>query len=104
MSTSGAPHKTAIAKKNIVPDNKPRKIDMNLVDAQQARRFLDRIVGFEITPLLWNKFNTNVTLSAGRVQSATLNIIIDKENEVKKHKSESYYTSLGNFKIDSHNI
>ena len=82
----------------------PRKIDMNLVDAQQARRFLDRIVGFEITPLLWNKFNTNVTLSAGRVQSATLNIIIDKENEVKKHKSESYYTSLGNFKIDSHNI
>ena len=52
---------------------------MNLVDAQQARRFLDRIVGFEITPLLWSKFNTNITLSAGRVQSATLNIIIDKE-------------------------
>lgn len=83
---------------------KPRKIDMNLVDAQQARRFLDRIVGFEITPLLWSKFNTNVTLSAGRVQSATLNIIIDKENEIKKHKSVSYYTAFGNFKVDSYNI
>ena len=83
---------------------KPRKIDMNLVDAQQARRFLDRIVGFQITPLLWNKFNTNLTLSTGRVQSATLNLIIDKENEIKKHKSESYYTSLGNFKIDKFDI
>ena len=82
----------------------PRKIDMNLVDAQQARRFLDRIVGFEITPLLWSKFNTNITLSAGRVQSTTLNIIINKEEEIKKHKSVSYYTSLGNFKIDSYNI
>jgi len=83
---------------------KPRKIDMNLVDAQQARRFLDRIVGFEITPLLWNRFNTNLTLSAGRVQSATLNIVIDKENEIRKHKSESYYTALGNFKVDNFSI
>jgi len=83
---------------------KPRKIDMNLVDSQQARRFLDRIVGFEITPLLWSKFNTNVTLSAGRVQSATLKIIIDKENEIKKHKSVSYYTCFGNFKMDSYKI
>lgn len=83
---------------------KPRKIDMNLVDAQQARRFLDRIVGFEITPLLWNRFNTNLTLSAGRVQSATLNIVIDKENEIRKHKSESYYTALGNFKVDDFSI
>ena len=82
----------------------PKKIDMNLVDAQQARRFLDRIVGFEITPLLWNNFNTNLTLSAGRVQSATLNIIINKEKEIQKHKSESYYTSLGNFKIDKYDI
>ena len=82
----------------------PRKIDMDLVDAQQARRFLDRIVGFEITPLLWNRFNTNLTLSAGRVQSSTLNIIIQKEDDIKKHKSESYYTSLGNFKIDDFNI
>ena len=83
---------------------KPRKIDMNLVDAQQARRFLDRIVGFEITPLLWNRFNTNLTLSAGRVQSDTLNIVIDKENEIRKHKSESYYTALGNFKVDDFSI
>jgi|TARA_B110000259_G_scaffold45782_1_gene53074 DNA topoisomerase-1 len=82
----------------------PRNIDMNLVDAQQARRFLDRIVGFEITPLLWNRFNTNLTLSTGRVQSATLNIIINKENEIKKHKSESYYTAIGSFKMDDFDI
>ena len=82
----------------------PRNIDMNLVNAQQARRFLDRIVGFEITPLLWNKFNTNITLSAGRVQSATLNIIINKENEINKHNSISYYTALGNFNIDNYKI
>jgi DNA topoisomerase-1 len=82
----------------------PTKIDMNLVDSQQTRRFLDRIVGFQITPLLWNKFNTNITLSAGRVQSATLKIIIDKELEVQKHKSESYYISSGQFKIDTYDI
>ena len=82
----------------------PRKIDNNLVDAQQARRFIDRIVGFDITPLLWKKFNTSTTLSAGRVQSATLKIIIDKENEINKFKTSSYYTVSGNFKIDKHNV
>ncbi len=82
----------------------PRKIDNNLVDAQQARRFIDRIVGFDITPLLWKKFNTSTTLSAGRVQSATLKIIIDKENEINKFKTSSYYTVSGNFKIDKHDV
>jgi DNA topoisomerase-1 len=82
----------------------PRKIDMNLVDAQQARRFIDRIVGFDITPMLWKQFNTSTTLSAGRVQSAALNIIINKEKDIKKFKTESYYTSFGDFKIDKYDI
>ena len=82
----------------------PRKIDKDLVDAQQARRFIDRIVGFHITPILWRKFNTATSLSAGRVQSATLNIIIDKENEIQKFKTSSYYTVTGNFKIDKYDI
>jgi DNA topoisomerase I len=82
----------------------PRKIDNDLVDAQQARRFIDRIVGFQITPLLWKKFNTATSLSAGRVQSATLKIIIDKENEIQKFKTLSYYTVSGDFKIDKYDI
>ena len=69
---------------------KPRKIDSDLVDAQQARRFIDRIVGFHITPILWKKFNTSTSLSAGRVQSATLKIIIDKEAEIQKFKTSPY--------------
>ena len=82
----------------------PRKIDMNLVDAQQARRFTDRIVGFDITPMLWKQFDTPTILSAGRVQSSALNIIINKEKEINKFKTESYYISLGNFKIDKYDI
>ena len=77
---------------------------MNLVDAQQARRFIDRIVGFDITPMLWKQFDTSTTLSAGRVQSAALNIIINKEKDIKKFKTNSYYTSFGNFKIDKYDI
>ena len=82
----------------------PRNIDSDLVDAQQARRFIDRIVGFHITPLLWKKFNTSTSLSAGRVQSATLKIIIDKETEIQQFKTSSYYTVSGNFKIDKYDI
>ena len=78
----------------------PRKIDKDLVDAQQARRFIDRIVGFEMTSILWKKFNTSTPLSAGRVQSATLNIIIQREKEIGKFKTSSYYTVNGDFKIE----
>lgn len=59
----------------------PRKIDINLVDAQQSRRMLDRIVGYKISPILWAKVKRG--LSAGRVQSAALRIICDREDEIK---------------------
>lgn len=76
----------------------PRKIDMGLVDAQQARRILDRLVGYSISPLLWRKIRRG--LSAGRVQSATLKIICDREKEINAFIPEEYYvvTALFNEK------
>ena len=68
----------------------PRKINCNLVDAQQARRVLDRLVGYEISPLLWR--NVKWGLSAGRVQSAALKLICDREEEIKKFNPEEYLT------------
>lgn len=68
----------------------PRAIDMNLVDAQQARRVLDRIVGYEISPILWKKIKRG--LSAGRVQSVALRIICDRENEIAAFIPEEYWT------------
>lgn len=72
----------------------PRDIDINLVDAQQARRVLDRIVGFELSPVLWRKIRPS--LSAGRVQSVAVRLIVERENEIKAFKSEPYFrvTSL----------
>ncbi|MEG0829961.1 MAG: type I DNA topoisomerase [Anaerovoracaceae bacterium] len=67
----------------------PRPIDLKLVDAQQARRVLDRLVGYQISPLLWRKVRRG--LSAGRVQSATLKIICDRENEIKAFVPEEYW-------------
>ena len=67
-----------------------RSINMNLVDAQQARRVLDRVVGYQLSPLLWRKVRPG--LSAGRVQSATLKLIVDREREIDAFKPQEYYT------------
>ena len=78
--------------KNAVKEavKKPRAIDRKLVDAQQARRVLDRLVGYEISPLLWRKIRRG--LSAGRVQSAALKILCDREREIKAFVPEEYWT------------
>lgn len=76
----------------------PRPIDISLVDAQQARRVLDRLVGYQISPLLWRKVRRG--LSAGRVQSAALKIICDRENEIKNFKPKEYWTIDAEFEKD----
>ena len=75
----------------------PRKLDMNLVDAQQSRRILDRMVGYRISPVLWEKVKRG--LSAGRVQSVALRIICDREAEINAFIPEEYWTIDGIFKI-----
>ncbi|MBS4193972.1 type I DNA topoisomerase [Lederbergia citri] len=74
----------------------PRPINMDLVDAQQARRVLDRLVGYNISPLFWKKVKKG--LSAGRVQSVAVRLIIDRENEIKKFIPEEYWSIEGDFK------
>ncbi len=73
----------------------PRGIDMNLVDAQQARRVLDRIVGYEISPILWSKIKP--ALSAGRVQSVAVRLIVEREEEIKNFVSQSYFRVTAQF-------
>ena len=73
----------------------PRDIDMNLVDAQQARRVLDRLVGYEISPILWSKIKP--ALSAGRVQSVAVRLIVEREEEIKNFVSQSYFRVTAQF-------
>ena len=74
----------------------PREIDVNLVDAQQARRVLDRIVGYKMSPVLWKKVKRG--LSAGRVQSVAVKMIVDREEEINKFKPEEYWNITANLK------
>lgn len=69
----------------------PRTVDMNLVNAQQARRVVDRIVGFEISPVLWRKIGMQRSLSAGRVQSVAVRLIVEKEREINQFVTESHF-------------
>ena len=85
---------TKTAVKNAVKN--PRKIDMGLVDAQQARRVLDRVVGYSISPLLWKKVRRG--LSAGRVQSAALKLICDRENEILEFNPVEYWNIFADLK------
>ena len=73
----------------------PRDIDMNLVNAQQARRIMDRLVGFELSPILWRKIQPK--LSAGRVQSVALRLVVEREKEIMAFNNESYYKVEGVF-------
>jgi DNA topoisomerase-1 len=74
---------------------KPRTVDMNLVNAQQARRILDRIVGFELSPVLWRKMSMKNNLSAGRVQSVAVRIIAEREREINA------FTSVSTFRVEA---
>ena len=81
----------------------PRQIDMNLVDAQQARRVLDRLVGYEISPILWKKIKP--ALSAGRVQSVAVRLIVEREEEIKQFESKPYFRVTAQFHpVDSNKM
>jgi len=81
---------------------KPKKINENLVNAQQARRVLDRLVGFELSPLLWKKIKRG--LSAGRVQSVAVRLIVERENEINKFESSSSFKIISDFKNENGEI
>ena len=80
----------------------PRDIDTNLVDAQQARRVLDRIVGFELSPVLWKKIKPS--LSAGRVQSVAVRLLAEREKEIREFKSEQYYRVSSEMEPSNENV
>ncbi|WP_026464733.1 type I DNA topoisomerase [Adhaeribacter aquaticus] len=76
----------------------PRKIDIDRVNAQQARRVLDRLVGFELSPILWKKIKTG--LSAGRVQSVAVRLVVEREREIERFKAESAYRIVAYLQVD----
>lgn len=80
----------------------PRPIDINLVDAQQARRVLDRLVGYKLSPIVCNKIQNK--LSAGRVQSVTLRLVVDRDREIENFKPEEYWTLVCNFEKDGETL
>lgn len=89
-----------ITKNNVLAAMKnPRKIDKNLVDAQQARRVMDRIVGYEISPILWKRVKSG--LSAGRVQSVALKLIVDRQTEIDKFVPDEYWSITAKHKYDN---
>lgn len=81
----------------------PRTIDMKLVDAQQARRVLDRLVGYNLSPLLWKKLSKR-WLSAGRVQSVAVRLLVEREREIEKFIKEQYWTIAGSFSVGKSKI
>lgn len=78
--------------------NSPRGIDLNLVNAQQARRVLDRLVGFELSPILWKKIKTG--LSAGRVQSVAVRLVVERERDIEKFKADTSFRVVAEFDVD----
>jgi DNA topoisomerase I len=82
--------------------NEPRSIDRNLVDAQQARRVLDRLVGFELSPVLWRKVKP--ALSAGRVQSVAVRLVVEREDEIKNFEITPFYKISADFDVKSDNF
>ena len=79
----------------------PRTIDLNMVDSQQARRILDRLVGYKLSPFLWKKIARG--LSAGRVQSVVVRLIVEREREIQDFKIEEYWEIAGNFQTEKNN-